>query len=82
MCLKARQLEIAASLYSLSKGLRAIYHAKTDFRSRVRRARSGRQVFGKGAVSSFWPYYLWEFRGFLCLIFFVVLLLCNPNKIL
>jgi len=36
----------------------------------------------KGAVSSFPSYYLWEFGSFLCFFSFVVLLLCNLNKIL
>jgi len=40
------------------------------------------QCLGRGTVSSLWPYYIWEFRGFLCLTFFVVSLLCNHNKIL
>jgi len=40
------------------------------------------QCLGKGTISSLWPYYVWEFRGFLCLTFFVVSLLCNHNKIL
>jgi len=79
---RARQLETTASLYSLAKGLRAIHHAKEDFRSRVRRAESGHQVFKRGVTSSFWPYYVWEFGDFLCLTFFIVSLLCNPNKIL
>ena len=30
----------------------------------------------------FWPYYVWEFGGFLCFTFFVVSLLFNLNKIL
>jgi len=40
------------------------------------------QCSRRGAVSSLWPYYVWKFRGFLCLTFFVVSLLCNHNKIL
>ena len=43
---------------------------------------SGSQVIGRGAVLSFHSYYLWEFGSFLCFFSFVVLLLCNPNKIL
>jgi len=43
---------------------------------------SGSQVIGRGAVSLFHSYYLWEFVSFLCFFSFVVLLLCNPNKIL
>jgi len=50
--------------------------------SRVRRAGSGYQVFRRGITSSYWPYYVWEFGGFLYLTFFVVSLLCNLNKIL
>jgi len=40
------------------------------------------QCLGRGTVSSLQPYYVWEFRGFLCLTFFVVSLLYNHNKIL
>ena len=81
-CLRAKQLETATSLYSPSKGLRAIYRTEKNPRSRIRGVESGYQVFGRDATSSFWPYYLWEFGGFLCLTFFVVSLVCNPNKIL
>ena len=38
------------------------------------------QCLGRGAISSLRPYYVWELRGFLCLTFFVVSLLCNHNK--
>ena len=81
-CSRARQLEITVSLYSLSKGSRAIYCSEKIPRSRIRGVGSGSQVIGKGAVSSFHSYYLWEFGSFLCFFSFVVLLLCNPNKIL
>jgi len=81
-CSRVRQLEITVSLYCLSKGLRVIYCSEKNPRSRIRRAESGSQVIRRGAVLLFQSYYLWEFRGFLCLIFFVILLLCNPNKIL
>jgi len=50
--------------------------------SRIRRVRSGNQVFGRGATSSYWSYCVWEFGDFFCLIFLVILLLCNLNKIL
>ena len=82
MCLRARQLKIAASLYSPLKGLRAIYCLQKNPRSRIRGVRSGSQVIERDAVSSFLSYYLWEFGSFLCFFSFVVLLLCNPNKIL
>jgi len=82
MCSKARQLRIATSFYSLARGSRTAYCVKEDSWSRVRGAGSEHQVFGRGAVSSAWAYYVWELRGFLCLAFFVVLLLCNLNKIL
>jgi len=75
MRLRAKQLEIATSLYGPSKGLRAIYCL-------IRGVQSGSQVIGRGAVSSFLSYYLWEFESFLCFFSFVVLLLCNPNKVL
>jgi len=55
---------------------------REDFWSRVRGAGSGHQVVRRGAASSFQPYYVWEFGGFLCLTFFIVSLFCNPNKIL
>ena len=51
-------------------------------RSRIRGVGSGSQVIGRGAVSLFHSYYLWEFGSFLCFFSLVVLLLCNPNKIL
>jgi len=71
-----------AFLYSPSKGLRAIYCVEKNSRSRIRGAGSGCSVFRRDTTLLFWPYYLWKFGGFLCLIFFVILLLCNPNKIL
>jgi len=64
MCSRARQLEIAASLYSLAKGLRAIYCLEKNPWSRIRGVESGSQVIGRGAVSSFHSYYLWEFGSF------------------
>ena len=82
ICLKAKQLKIIAFLYSPSKGLRAIYCSEKISRSRIRGVGSGSQVIKRGAVSSFHSYYLWEFGSFLCFFSFVVLLLCNPNKIL
>jgi len=82
MYLRARQLEIATSLYSLSKGLRAIYCLEKNPRSKIRGVGSGSQVIGRDAILSFPSYYLWEFGSFLCFFSFVVVLLCNPNKIL
>jgi len=79
---RARQLEIAASLYSLAKGSRAIHCLEKNPWSRIREVGSGSQVIGKSAVSSFHSYYLWKSGSFLCFFSFVVLLLCNPNKIL
>jgi len=55
---------------------------KEDSWSRVGEVGSGHQVFRRGIASSAWAYYVWELGGFLCLAFFVVSLLCNPNKIL
>ena len=80
--LRARQLEIAASLYGPSKGLRAIYCSEKIPRSRIRGVGRDSQVIGRGAISSFHFYYLWEFGSFLCFFSFVVSLLFNPNKIL
>jgi len=82
MCSRAKWLEIATSLYSPSKGSRAIYCSEKIPRSRIRGVGSGIQVIGRGAVSSFHFYYLWEFGSFLCFFSFVVSLLCIPNKIL
>jgi len=81
-CSRARQLKITISLYGPSKDLRAIYCLEKISRSRIRGVGSGSQVIGRGAVSSFLSYYLWEFGSFLCFFSFVVSLLCNPNKIL
>jgi len=79
---RARRLEIAASLYSPAKGSRAIHCLEKNPLSRIRGVGSGSQVIGRGAISSFHSYYLWEFESFLCFFSFVVSLLCNPNKIL
>ena len=79
---RARQLKIVIFFYSLVRGLRPIYYIREDSWSRTRRVGSSHLVFGRSDISSFQPYYVWEFRGFLCLTFFVVFLLCNPNKIL
>ena len=79
---RARQLEIAASLYSPAKGSRAIHCLEKNPRSRIRGVGSSSQVIGRDAVSLFLFYYLWEFGSFLCFFSFVVSLLCNPNKIL
>jgi len=67
ICSRTRQLEIAASLYGLAKGSRAIHCLEKNPQS---------------AISLFYSYYLWEFESFLCFFSFVVSLLCNPNKIL
>ena len=82
MCSRARQLEIAISIYSLARGPRPNHCTREDFWSRTRRVGSSHPVFGRSAVSSLWSYYVWEFRGFFCLTFFVISLLCNHNKIL
>jgi len=79
---RARQLEIATSFYSPERGSRTAYCVKEDSWSRVRGVGSSYQVFGRDAASSYQPYYVWKFGDFLCLTFFVVSLLCNPNKIL
>ena len=81
-CSRARQLEIAASPYSLAKGSRAIYCLEKNPRSRIKEVESGSQVIRRGTILLFHSYYLWKFRSFLCFFSFVVLLLCNPNKIL
>jgi len=81
-CSRARRLKIAASLYGPLKGLRAIYCLEKNPGSRIRGVGSGSQVIRWGAVLSFHSYYLWEFGCFLCFFCFVVLLLCNPKKIL
>ena len=75
-------LTITTSLYSPSKGSRAIYCSEKIPRSRIREVESGSQVIGRDAILSFYSYYLWEFGSFLCFFSFVVLLFCNPNKIL
>jgi len=77
-CLGARRLEITTSFYSPAKGLRAIHCLEKNTWSRIRGVGSGSQVIGRGAVSLFHSYYLWEFRSFLCFFSFVVSLLCNP----
>jgi len=82
MCSRAKQLKITISVYSLARGLRPVYHVREDSQSRIRKVGSGHLVFGKGTTSLFWPCYVWELGGFLCLTFFVVSLLCNLNKIL
>jgi len=82
MGLRTRQLEIAIFFYYPARDLRVIDCAGKNPRSRTRKVGSSYQVLGRGAASSGWPYYIWEFGGFLCLIFFVVLLLCNIKKIL
>ena len=79
---RARQLKIAVSFYSPARGLRTVYCVREDFWSRVRRVESGHPVFRRGTVLSFWPYYVWEFGGFFCFTFFIVLLFCNLYKIL
>jgi len=81
-CSRARQLEIAASFYSSAKGSRAIYCLEKNPRSRIKEVGSSSQVIRRGTILLFYSYYLWKFRSFLCFFSFVVLLLCNPNKIL
>jgi len=61
---RARQLKIATSLYSLSKGLRATYHSVENPRSRIRGVGSGSQVIRRGAVSSFHFYYFGNLEVF------------------
>jgi len=63
-CSRARQLEIAASHYSPAKGSRAIHCLEKNPQSRIREVGSGNQVIGRGAISSFYSYYLWEFGSF------------------
>ena len=82
MHLRAKRLEITTSLYSPSKGSRAIYCSEKISRSKIREVGSGSQVIRKSAVLSFSSYYLWEFGSFLCFFSFVVSLLCNPNNTL
>ena len=77
---RARQLEIAISLYSLLKGSGAIYYLEKNPRSRISGVESSSQVIRRGTISSFYSYYLWEFGSFLCFFSFVVSLICNPNK--
>ena len=79
---RTRRLKTAVSVYGLSKDSRAIHCLEKNPRGRIRGVGSGSQVIGRGAVSSFHSYYLWEFESFLCFFSFVVSLLCNPNKIL
>ena len=45
-CSRTRQLEIAASLYGLAKGSRAIYCLEKNPQSRIRGVRSSSQVIG------------------------------------
>ena len=81
-CSRARRLEITISIYSPARSSRPVYHAREDSQSRIRRVGNSHLVFGKGAISLVWSYYIWELGGFFCLTFFVVSLLCNLNKIL
>ena len=76
-CSRARWLEIAASLYSPAKGSRAIHCLEKNTQSRIRGVGSGNQVIGRGAVSSFHSYYLWEvfFVSFLLLYYCFVILI-------
>jgi len=67
---KARRLKIATSLYGPAKGLRAIHCLEKNTWSRIRGVGSGSQVIGKGAVSLFHSYYLWEFGSFSLFLFF------------
>ena len=65
-----------------SKRLKSHLLFREEPRSRIRGVGSGSQVIRRDTVSSFHSYYLWEFGSFLCFFYFVVLLLCNSNKIL
>jgi len=49
-CLRARQLGITVSFYSLARDSRPIYCAREDSRSRTRKVESGHLVFRKGTV--------------------------------
>ena len=80
--LRVRRLKIAISIYSLVRDSKPGHCAREDSQSRVRESGSSYLVFGKSAISSLRPCYVWKFRGFLCLVFFVISLLCNHNKIL
>jgi len=62
--------------------MKTIYHLEENPRSKIRGVGSGSQLIERDVISSFPSYYVWEFGGFLCLISFVVSLLCNLNKIL
>ena len=70
MCLRARRLEIATFLYGPAKGSRALHCLEKNTWSRIRGVESGSQVIGRGAVSSFHFYYLWEFGSFSLFLFF------------
>jgi len=48
--LRARQLEIATSLYGLSKGLGAVYCSEKISRSRIREVGSGSQLIRRGTI--------------------------------
>jgi len=61
---RARRLEITTSLYSLAKGSRAIHCLEKNPWSRIRGVGSGSQMIGRGVVSLFPSYYLWEFGSF------------------
>ena len=79
---RTRQLKTTVSVYGPSKRSRPDHCARKGRQSRIRVFGSGQSVSGRSAVPSLQPCYVWEFRGFLCLTFFVVSLLCNHNKIL
>jgi len=62
-CSRARQLEIAASLYGPLKGSRATYCLEKNSRSKIKGIGSSSQVIRRGAVSSFHSYYLCDKYG-------------------
>ena len=57
-CSRAKQLEIAISLYGLVKGLRAIHCLEKNPQSRIRGVGSGSQVIGRNVILLFHSYYL------------------------
>jgi len=84
-CSRARQLKIAVFIYSLVRGSRLDHYARENSWSRIRESRSSCLVYGKGAISSLQPCYIWEFGGFLCLTFLlsqkVTYLFCDELNI-
>ena len=81
-CTRTRWLKTAVSVYGPSKRLRPDRCAREGRRGRIRVFGSSQLMPGRSTVPSLRPCQNWEFRGFLCLTFFVVFSLCNHNKIL